>query len=67
VGLKPELENIVYSESRLKKDLQFFANMTPKIFFSQHFEMGVQNPEFEADFKSVKKSVQKFLQKKLLA
>jgi hypothetical protein len=49
------LENIVYSESRLKKDLQFFANMTPKIFFSQHFEMGVEKRRI-GDFKSVKKS-----------
>jgi hypothetical protein len=52
VGPKPELKKIVYSDSRLKKKIfQFFepfcarlasklaksANLTPKIFFSQHF------------------------------
>jgi hypothetical protein len=39
------------------------ANMTPKIFFSQHFDMDVKNAKFDADFKSIENSVQKFLQK----
>jgi hypothetical protein len=43
------------------------ANMTPKLFCSQHFEMGDEKAEFDADFKSVEKIVKKYLQKKLLA
>jgi hypothetical protein len=53
---KPELENIAYSDSRLKQDFSFFgpfcarsaskfaksANMTIKIFFSTNFDIGVK-------------------------
>jgi hypothetical protein len=34
-----------------------------KIFFSQHFDMDVKNAKFNADLKSIEKSVKKFLQK----
>jgi hypothetical protein len=37
------------------------ANMTPKIFFSQHFDMCIKNAEFDADFKSVGKSSTKII------
>jgi hypothetical protein len=69
------LENIVYSDSRFQKTFSFFlavlcvlapklaknANVTPKIFFSQHFDVDVKNAKFDADFKSIGKSVKKFL------
>jgi hypothetical protein len=67
-GSKPELENIVYSDSRLKKD-SFFEpfcahldsklaksdNMTPRNNFRNNFDVGVKNAEFEADFNLLKK------------
>jgi hypothetical protein len=28
-----------------------------QIFFSQHFDMDIENTEFDADFKSIEKSV----------
>jgi hypothetical protein len=31
------------------------ANKTQKIYFSQHFDMGVKKSRIDADFKSVKK------------
>jgi hypothetical protein len=40
--------------------------MTPKVIFSNYFDMG-QNAEFDADFESVEKIVKIFLRKKLLA
>ena len=67
---KPELENIVNSDSRLKKKIfRFFepfcvrqdsklvksATMTPQIFFSQHFDMSIKNAELDADLKSIEK------------
>jgi hypothetical protein len=75
------LENIVYSDSCLKKKIPFFwavlcafgfkvcknANMTQKIIFSDYFDMGIKNAEFDADFESVKKVVKKCLRKKLFA
>jgi hypothetical protein len=33
------------------------------IGFSQHFDMEVKKAEFDADFKSIEKSVKKFLHK----
>ncbi len=42
------------------KSLQKNANMTQKIFFSNDFDMGIKNAEFDADFESVKKVVKKF-------
>jgi hypothetical protein len=39
--------------------------MTPQIFFSQHFEVVSKNDEFDADFKSVDKSVKKVPTKKV--
>jgi hypothetical protein len=41
--------------------------MTQKIFFSNYFDMGIKNAEFDADFEFVKKAVKKFLRKKLFA
>jgi hypothetical protein len=39
--------------------------LTPKIFVSQHFDMDVENADFDADFKSIEKSVKKFFLKLL--
>jgi hypothetical protein len=69
------LENIVYSNSRLKKRFFVFlgrfgrsaskfaksANMIQKIFFFKFFR---KNAEFDANFKSVEKVAKKFTQKK---
>ncbi len=41
--------------------------MTQKIIFSDYFDMGIKNAEFDADFESVKKVVKKCLRKKLFA
>ncbi len=78
---KPELENIVYSDSRLQKKIfRFFgpfcarsaskfaksANMTQKIIFSNYFDMVSKNAEFDADFESVEKVLKKFQWKKVI-
>jgi hypothetical protein len=39
------------------------TNRIPKIFVSQHFDMDVENADFDADFKSIEKSVQRFKKK----
>ncbi len=43
------------------------ANMTPQIFFSQHFDMCIKNAEFDADFKSVGKSSKKIHAKAVIS
>jgi hypothetical protein len=75
------MENIVYSDSRLKKRFLVFwpfcarsaskfaksANITTKKYFQLILIWVLKNAEFDADFESVEKVVQKFLRNKLLA
>ncbi len=39
--------------------------MTKKIIFSNYFNMGVKNAEFDAEFESVEKVAKKFTHRKL--
>jgi hypothetical protein len=48
--MKPELENIVNSDSRLEKKIFLFLSHYVCI-------MGTKNAEFDDDFKSVEKSL----------
>ncbi len=39
--------------------------MTQKIIFSNDFDMGINNAEFDAEFESVEKVAKKFTRRKL--
>jgi hypothetical protein len=41
------------------------ANMTPKVFFVNIFNIGIKNAEFDANFESIEKVSRKFTQRKL--
>ncbi len=42
------------------------ANMTPKIIFSNYFDIGIKNAEFDAEFESVEKVPKKVYTKKVI-